>query len=171
MAHPAPDPVPLEIGSGCWPAVSSCCQAARLYSSIRPFSTGFRRTRWTSRSTAVTPGTSRSQPGTPLGGALMRPGRVVVDLVLDQDGAQMRLTDDQHAVEELPAQVHREDPGRLSVQELPSGRACAARRRADTRSPQDLIDGGRRDCEAELGQLAVDPAVAPQRILVRQADD
>ena len=31
-------------------------------------------------------------------------GRVVVDLVLDQDGAQMRLAEDQHAVEELPAQ-------------------------------------------------------------------
>jgi hypothetical protein len=39
--------------------------------------------------------------GNPLGDALMRPGRVVVDLVLDQDGAQMRLTKDQHAVEEL----------------------------------------------------------------------
>jgi hypothetical protein len=68
-------------------------------------------------------------------------------------------------------EVHREDPGRLSVQELPPGRARPARRRADTRSSQDFIDGGRRDCEAELGQLAVDPAVAPQRILCRQADD
>jgi len=29
--------------------------------------------------------------GNLLGNALMRPGRVVVDLVLDQDGAQMRL--------------------------------------------------------------------------------
>jgi hypothetical protein len=42
--------------------------------------------------------------GNPLGDALMRPGRVVVGLVLDQDGAQMRLTEDQHAVEELAAQ-------------------------------------------------------------------
>ena len=40
------------------------------------------------------------------------------------------------------------------------GRARAARRRADTRSSQDFIDGGRRDCEAELGQLAVDVAIA-----------
>jgi hypothetical protein len=68
-------------------------------------------------------------------------------------------------------EVDREDPGGLSVQELPPGRARAARRRADARSPQDLIDGGRPDCDAELGQLAVDPAVAPQRVLFRQPDD
>ena len=49
-----------KIGSGCWPAVSSWRQAARLYSLISPFSTGFRRIRWTSRLTAVTPGTSHS---------------------------------------------------------------------------------------------------------------
>jgi hypothetical protein len=40
----------------------------------------------------------------PLGHALMRPGGVVVGLVLDQDGPQMRLTEDQHAVQELAAQ-------------------------------------------------------------------
>ena len=40
----------------------------------------------------------------PLGHALMRPGGVVVDLVLDQDGPQMRFTEDQHAVQELAAQ-------------------------------------------------------------------
>jgi hypothetical protein len=67
-------------------------------------------------------------------------------------------------------EVHGEDPGGLGVQELPPGRARAARRRADARSAQDLIDGGRRDRDAELGQLAVDPAVAPQRILFCQAD-
>ena len=42
--------------------------------------------------------------GNPLGDALMGPGSVVVNLVLDQDDAQMRLADDQHAVEELSAQ-------------------------------------------------------------------
>jgi len=36
---------------------------------------------------------------------------------------------------------------------------------------QDLPDGGRRDCHAELGQFAVDPAVSPQRILCREAND
>jgi len=42
--------------------------------------------------------------GNPLGDALMRPGRVVVDLVFDQDRAQMRLAEDEHAPEELAAQ-------------------------------------------------------------------
>jgi len=211
--------------------------------------------------------------GNPLGDALMWPGRVVVDLVLGQDGAQVRLAEDQHAVEELAAQgaeeafagrvhpgsldggphdpgaggledgvegpgevrsavadqepealgplpegkdevagllhgplaggirgdaaqvhpagavldehqdvqpfqqhgvhveeINGQDPGGLGVQELPPGRARAARRRIDVRSPQDFIDGGRGDRDAELGQLAVDPAVAPQRVLLRQAD-
>lgn len=35
-------------------------QAARLYSLISPFSMDFRRIRWTSRLTAVTPGASHS---------------------------------------------------------------------------------------------------------------
>lgn len=47
-----------KIGSACWRAVSSWRQAARLYSLISPFSMDFRRIRWTSRSTAVTPGAS-----------------------------------------------------------------------------------------------------------------
>ena len=49
-----------KIGSGSWPAVSSWRQAARLYSLISPFSMDFRRIRWTSRLTAVTPGASHS---------------------------------------------------------------------------------------------------------------
>ena len=36
--------------------------------------------------------------------ALVRPGRVVVRLVLGQDGAQMLLAEDQHAVQKLAAQ-------------------------------------------------------------------
>ena len=60
--------------------------------------------------------------GNPLGDALMRPGRVVVDLVLDQDGAQMRLTEDQHAVEELAAQGTEEAfAGRVHPGSLDSG--------------------------------------------------
>ena len=43
-------------------------------------------------------------------------------------------------------EVDREDPGGLGVQELPPGRAGAARRRIDARSVQDLPHGGRRDC-------------------------
>jgi len=68
-------------------------------------------------------------------------------------------------------EVDRDEPGGLGVQELPPGRTRAARRRIDARGPQDLPDGGRRDCHAEFHQFAVDPAVPPQRILLRQADD
>src|SRR5690242_21904057 len=39
--------------------------------------------------------------GDALGDALMRPGAVVMNLVLGQDGAQMLLAEDQYAVEEL----------------------------------------------------------------------
>jgi hypothetical protein len=35
---------------------------------------------------------------------LVRPGRIVVRLVVDQDGAQMLLAEDQHAVQKLAAQ-------------------------------------------------------------------
>jgi hypothetical protein len=42
--------------------------------------------------------------GDMLGNALMRPGAVVVRLVFGQDGAQVGLAEDQHAVEELAAQ-------------------------------------------------------------------
>jgi hypothetical protein len=48
-----------KMGSGSWPAVSWWRQAARLYSLISSFSTGFRWIRWTSRS-AVPRGTSPS---------------------------------------------------------------------------------------------------------------
>jgi hypothetical protein len=63
-----------------------------------------------------------------------------------------------------------DDPGGLGAQKLVPGRACAARSGIDPRGMEDLPDGGRRDAHAQLGQLAVDPAVAPQRILPRQPD-
>jgi hypothetical protein len=68
-------------------------------------------------------------------------------------------------------EVHREDPGGLRMEKLPPRRARTARRRIDARGPQDLPHRGRRDHHAELGQFAVDPAVPPQRILLRQAND
>ena len=43
--------------------------------------------------------------GDTLGDALVRPSRVVVRLVPGQDGPQMRLTENQHAVEELRRRV------------------------------------------------------------------
>ena len=50
-------------------------------------------------------------------------------------------------------------------------RACATRRRIDARGMQDLPPGGRRFGDAEFRQFAVDPAVSPQRILLRQPND
>jgi hypothetical protein len=41
--------------------------------------------------------------GDALGDALVRPGRVVMHLVFRQDAAQVALTEDQHAVQELTA--------------------------------------------------------------------
>jgi hypothetical protein len=59
----------------------------------------------------------------------------------------------------------------VHVQELPPGRTRAARCRIDAGAMQDLPHGGRRDRHAQLRQFAVDPAVSPQRFLLRQADD
>jgi hypothetical protein len=42
--------------------------------------------------------------GDALGDALVRPGRAVMRVVFGQDGAQVALAEDQHAVEELSAQ-------------------------------------------------------------------
>src|SRR2546421_11427095 len=64
-----------------------------------------------------------------------------------------------------------EDPGGLSMQELAPGGIRAARRRIDARSTQDLPHRRRCDSHAELRQLAMYPAVSPQRILLRQAHD
>ena len=68
-------------------------------------------------------------------------------------------------------EVHGEDPGGLGMYELPPGRARTARGRIDARAAEDLPDCGLRDRHAEFRQFAVDPAVSPQRILLRQPDD
>jgi len=67
-------------------------------------------------------------------------------------------------------EVGGQDPGGLRVQELPPGPAVPARRRVNARRAQDFIDSGRRDRDAQLGQLAVNTPVTPQRVLLRQAD-
>jgi hypothetical protein len=46
-------------------------------------------------------GSVRFAAGDALGDALVRPGRVVVQLILSQDRAQMSLAEDQHPVEKL----------------------------------------------------------------------
>jgi hypothetical protein len=68
-------------------------------------------------------------------------------------------------------EIDREDPGGLGCQELPARRARPARRRVDARGMRDLPHGGRRNCHAELHELAVDPPVSPHRILPCQAND
>jgi len=73
---------------------SSACQAARTYSLIRPLRTGFRRI------CRVDVGHARGVSvtfivGDALGDALVRPGGVVVLLILHQDCAQMLLPENQ----------------------------------------------------------------------------
>ena len=73
-------------------------------------------------------------PARPRPRAAVRPGRIPgprrVSLVLDQDGAQMRLTEDQHAVEELAAQgteeafAGRVHPGSLDSSLQDPGAVC-----------------------------------------------
>jgi len=83
-----PGPVPAENRVGLLTCVSSFRQAAWVYSLIRPLRMGFRRIRRAAR----------------LGDALVWAARVVVRLVLGQDGAQVRLAEDQHPVQKLAAQ-------------------------------------------------------------------
>jgi hypothetical protein len=60
-----------------------------------------------------------------------------------------------------------EDSSGLGMHELLPGRAVPARRGIDARGTQDLIDSGRCDRQAQLGEFAVDTAVAPERVLSR----
>jgi hypothetical protein len=103
------------------------------------------------------------------------PGRVRGDAAqVHPAGTVLDEYQDVQALEQHGARVQeidREDPGGLGCQELPPRRPGPARRRIDARSTQDLPHGGRRNCHAELDELAMDAAVPPQRILLRQADD
>jgi hypothetical protein len=75
-----------------------------------------------------------------LGDALVRPGRVVVHLVLGQDGVQVCLAENQHAVEELAAQGADEPfAGRVHTRSLDRG--------AQDPGASDLEDGVERGGE------------------------
>jgi hypothetical protein len=78
-------------------------------------------------------GSVRFLVGDALGDALVRPGGVVVHLVLGQDGAQMPLAENQYPVEDLAAQ---------GTNEALAGRVHA--RRLDG-ADQDLGAGGLED--------------------------
>jgi hypothetical protein len=56
-------------------------------------------------SVTVVRGMSGSLSGNVLCDALVRPGRVVVRLILGEDGAQVRVAEDQRRVEDFAAQV------------------------------------------------------------------
>jgi hypothetical protein len=60
---------------------------------------------------------------------------------------------------------------RLGSQELPPRRPRPARRRTDARGVQDLPHRGRRDRVPQPRQLALDPPVAPGRVLPRHLDN
>ena len=102
--QPGGEPVPLENGMwllACGFVVASGGSAVFI---DQPVQNGFSADSLAIEVDCGDAGSFAVTAGDPLGDALMRPGRVVVDLVLDQDGAQMRFTEDQHAVEELAAQ-------------------------------------------------------------------
>jgi hypothetical protein len=90
---------------------------------------------------------------------LMRPGRVVVDLVLDQDRAQMRLAEDQHAVEELAAQ---------GTEEAFAGRVHPGSLNG---SPQDPGAGGLEDgVEGSYGTIRALKTLSPRCGCGRKAE-
>ena len=92
--------------------------------------------------------------GDALGNALVRPGHVVVRLVFRQDGAQVALADDQHAVEELSAQgADKALADRIHARRLDSG-------------AQDPGAGGLEDGVERGGEVR--SAVADQELNVRE---
>src|SRR5262249_23544483 len=60
---------------------------------------------------------------------------------------------------------------RLGAQKLRPAGADPARRRPEPRDAQDGRDGGGRDADPELQQLALDAHIAPARVLPRQPND
>ena len=94
------------------------------------------------------------------------------------DPDKARVVVDEHEDVE-PAEEHRVDMEevarhqslRLCGKELRPGRSRSPRRRLDTVALQDRPDARGGDGDAHGGELAVDPAVAPSRVLLRQPED
>jgi hypothetical protein len=73
------------------------------------------------------------------------------------------------AVEQVGGEeVQRQDPLRLGPQELRPAKAVPAGRWIDSGALEDLPDRRRRDRNAQSGELAVDPPVAPGLVVPRQ---
>src|ERR687887_1459556 len=60
---------------------------------------------------------------------------------------------------------------KLCAQEAAPRLPVALRRRRQTNVIEDVADGGRRDSDAELAQLADDPQIAPARVLACETHD
>jgi len=68
-------------------------------------------------------------------------------------------------------QVAREDPGGLLAQERPPGGGRRSWRWVEPVAAKHGADRGRGRAHVETEQLALDPLVAPARVLPRQAND
>ena len=93
---------------------------------------------------------------------------------VDPPGAQ--LDEEQHIQPAQPDRVDGEevaghDPGGLLAQERPPGSGRPPGRGVQPVATQDGADGSRGDLDAEVLEFALDPLVAPARVLPGQADD
>jgi hypothetical protein len=86
---------------------------------------------------------------------------------VDGEEHEHRLKQDRFHREE----VQREDPLGLRPEELAPGRTGPARGRTEAVPPQQRADRSRRDPDAELGELALDPHGAPPRVLPSHPED
>jgi hypothetical protein len=92
------------------------------------------------------------------------------------DSPSVQLDEEQHI---QPPQPHRvdgeeiagDDPGGLLAQEHPPGRIRPPWRGVQPTPTQHRPDGGGRDSDAQVLEFALDPLVAPARVLPGQADD
>src|SRR6266511_332485 len=83
-----------------------------------------------------------------------------------RDEEQHVVTTQKHRLDD--EEITGDDARCLRPQELAPTRPCAPRRRLQPPSGEKAADARRRDAEAELGQLAADPPMAPARILARE---
>jgi len=86
---------------------------------------------------------------------------------LDEEQDVQRLQPDRLNCEEVGG----EDAASLGSQELRPGRPLTAWGRPEPVGMQDPPDGRRPDPDSDLAELALDPDVAPRRVLPGEAQD
>jgi hypothetical protein len=107
------------------------------------------------------PWSAKSKPR--LRACWVTPGARWVGRAAGQPDAAARMGDEEQGVEAAQEhalngeEVARDDARRLRPEELAPVGPLAPRRRIEPRSGEQAADAGRRDLEAELGQLATDP--------------